>query len=211
MDWRTHMCEHLLRQPAPLSLLERLVKAQEPPAALQAVPGHLELVHRVHILDKHLDAWAVWCFCGPEVQIFVPPRFEVKRVVAVVQISELGEEVEVVFRVELCVYTTAFVRPATTLLGIGALSPFLTCGNRASRSFMRCLIRWVIPLEDNISTLCLFFNFFGAGVEDTWVSASTSISSAFRLPFPFASALRALPFCALRTDAILMRSGYSNG
>ena len=93
------MREHLLREPPPLALIKRLIKAHDPAAALQAVPRHLELVHRVHVLDVQLEARPVRRLRRPEVQILVPPRLEVERVVAVVQIRELGEEVEVIFRV----------------------------------------------------------------------------------------------------------------
>ena len=85
-DGWTHVCEDLLREPAPLALVERLVEAQEPPAAFEAVAGHLELVHRVHVLHVKLDAGAVWSLGSPHVEILVPPRFEVERVVAVVEV-----------------------------------------------------------------------------------------------------------------------------
>ena len=46
---------------------------------------------------------------------------------------------------------------------------------------MRCLMRWLIPRDESMSTLCLFLGFFVTGV---W-SSSTSISSALRFPFAF--------------------------
>ena len=84
-----------------------------------------------------------------------------------------------IFGVELRVYGGVLRtrRDQEHLIGV----PFLTCGNKASRSFMRCLMRWLIPRDESMSTLCLFLGFFVTGV---W-SSSTSISSALRFPFAF--------------------------
>ena len=71
------MCENLLCQPAPLTLVERLVKAEDTAASLEAVPRHLQLVHGVYILYVHLDTRSIWCLRGPEVEIFVSPSFKV--------------------------------------------------------------------------------------------------------------------------------------
>lgn len=80
--------------------------------------------------------------------------------------------------------------------------PFLTWGRSASRSFMRCRMRCVMPREERRSTRCLFFIFFGAGA---WISSSSTsmISPAFRFPLPFASALAAFAFCVFRSEAIV--------
>ena len=99
-----HVRKDLLRQSAPFAILKRLVKAQQPPTALQAITRHLELVHRMHVLDVQLEARPVRRLRRPEVQVLVPPRLEVERVVAVVQVRELGEEVQVVLRVQLRVW-----------------------------------------------------------------------------------------------------------
>src|SRR6267142_1915937 len=48
-DKKTHVCEQLFRQSSPLCLLKRRIKAQNPATALETVPSHLELVHRVHV------------------------------------------------------------------------------------------------------------------------------------------------------------------
>ena len=78
------MCEDFLGQSPPLRLLEALVKAQKSSTPLQTIPRHLELVHRVHILYMHLDTRSIRRFRGPEVQVFVPPRLKVERIIAVV-------------------------------------------------------------------------------------------------------------------------------
>lgn len=94
------MREDLLGQPPPLRLIEALVKAHDPPAALQAVPRHLELVHRVDVLDVQLDARPVRRLRCPHIQILMPAGFEIQRVVAVVQVGKLGEEVQLGFGVQ---------------------------------------------------------------------------------------------------------------
>ena len=71
------MCEDLLREPAPLCLVECLVKAQQPAAALQTVAGHLELVHGMDILDVQFDRRSIRRLGRPHIQILVPPSFEV--------------------------------------------------------------------------------------------------------------------------------------
>ena len=96
---KTHMREHLLHQPPPLCLPKPRIKTHDAPTPLQTIPRHLQLVHRVHVLDVQLEARPVRRLRRPEVQVLVPPRLEVERVVAVVQIRELGEEVQVVLRV----------------------------------------------------------------------------------------------------------------
>ena len=78
---QTHMCEQLFRQSSPLSLLKRRIEAQDPTTALEAIPSHLELVHRVHILYVQLDARPIRRFGRPEVQVLVPTRFKVQRIV----------------------------------------------------------------------------------------------------------------------------------
>jgi len=81
------MGEEFFRQSSPLGILERLIKAQQPPASFQTIARHLQLVHRVDILDVEFDAWAVRGFCYPHVQIFVSACFEIKRVIAVMEVS----------------------------------------------------------------------------------------------------------------------------
>lgn len=84
----THMCEQLFRQSPPFRLFKRGIKAQDPATALETIPCHLELVHRVHVLYVQLDARPVRCLGRPEIQVLMPPRFKVERVVARVQIRE---------------------------------------------------------------------------------------------------------------------------
>jgi hypothetical protein len=76
------MCEQLFRQPSPLGLLKRRVEAQEPTTALETIPGHLEFVHRVHVQHVQLDARPIRSLGRPEVQVLVPTRLKVQRVVA---------------------------------------------------------------------------------------------------------------------------------
>lgn len=83
-------------------------------------------------------------------------------------------------------------------------TPFLTCGNKASKSFIKCLIRCVIPLDESNNTLCLFlFAFFTALPSPPFPSTSTSMlisrSSALRFPLR----LDSLAFWALRTEAMI--------
>ena len=76
-----NVCEQLFRQSSPLRLLKRRIEAQDPATALETVPSHLELVHRVHVLYVQLDARPVRRLGRPEVQVLMPPRFQVERVV----------------------------------------------------------------------------------------------------------------------------------
>jgi hypothetical protein len=79
-------------------------------------------------------------------------------------------------------------------------APFLTCGRSASRSFIKCLMRWVIPRDESKRTLCLFFFFFDTGGSGS--SLSTSISSALRFPLTLVSNLEAFAFWTFNTEAI---------
>ena len=94
------MCKDLLRQPAPLCLVKGLVKAQQSPAALQTVAGHLQLVHGVNVLDVQLYARPVRSFGCPHIQVFMSTRLKVQRVVAVIQVCELGQERKLIFGVQ---------------------------------------------------------------------------------------------------------------
>jgi hypothetical protein len=90
----THMTQHLLHQPSPLLLLPLPIKHADPPAPLEAVPRHLELVHRVQVLHVALRRGPVGRAREPEVEVLVSSRLEVERVVARVQVGELVEELE---------------------------------------------------------------------------------------------------------------------
>ena len=77
----THMCEQLLRQSSPLRLLKRRIKTQDPATALETVPCHFEFVHCVHILYVQLDTRPVRRLGRPEIQVLMPTRLKVERVV----------------------------------------------------------------------------------------------------------------------------------
>lgn len=55
--------------------------------------------------------------------------------------------------------------------------PRLTCGNKASRSLIRCLMRWVTPREESIRTL-------------SFLGLTPSLGPAFSLLFLFSAAAR---------------------
>lgn len=68
-------------------------------------------------------------------------------------------------------------------------SPFLTCGNKTSKSCIKCLMRPVTPREDTISTLSLrlFSTAFEVDAEAepfTLTSTSSAISASEALPLP---------------------------
>ena len=90
------MREKFFRQSSPLGLLERLIKAQQPPASFQAIARHLQFVHRVDILDVKFDAWTIRSFCYPHVQIFMSACFEIQRVIAVMEVSQFWEKSELI-------------------------------------------------------------------------------------------------------------------
>lgn len=71
------MCKQLFRQPSPLRLLKRRIEAQDPTTALETITGHLELVHRMHVLHMQLDARPIRRLGCPEVQVLVPTSLKV--------------------------------------------------------------------------------------------------------------------------------------
>lgn len=52
----------------------------------------------------HLHSWSVWRLRQPNVEILALSRLEEHDIVAVVQIGELVELVQLSFRVEFCVF-----------------------------------------------------------------------------------------------------------
>ena len=104
------MREQLLCELTPLGIVEGLVKAQNTPTALQAVARHFEFVHGMNILDVQLDARSIRCLRSPHVQVFMPTRFKIECVVAIMKIRELREKPEVVFGVQLGVCSYGFKR-----------------------------------------------------------------------------------------------------
>lgn len=101
---KTHMRKDLLAHAAPRLVVELLGKAEDGARALEAVAAQLELVHGVRVLDVQLDARPVRRLGGPHVQVRVAPRLEVERVVARVQVRELGQQPQLVLRVQLRVW-----------------------------------------------------------------------------------------------------------
>ena len=75
------MCEQLFRQSSPLRLLKRCIEAQDPTTALETITGHFELVHRVHVLYVQLDARSIRRLGRPKVQVLMPTRLKVQRIV----------------------------------------------------------------------------------------------------------------------------------
>lgn len=90
------MHKEFLRQSTPSSLLECLIKAQQPPASLQTITRHFQFVHRVDVLDVKLDARTVRGFRHPHVQILMSACLEVQSVVAVMEVSEFREKSELI-------------------------------------------------------------------------------------------------------------------
>ena len=94
------MSKHFFHQPPPFRLLKRCIETNNTSTPFETIPSHLQLVHGVYILYMHLDTRTVRRFRCPEVEIFMPPCFEVERIVTIVKVSEFGEKVKVRFRVE---------------------------------------------------------------------------------------------------------------
>ncbi len=104
--WAAYMCEDLLGELPPLALIELLREVQDTTAALEAVASHFKFVHGVDVLDVHLDARTVRRLRCPYVEILVATCLKVEGVVAVVQVCELGQEIEVVFGVQFRIWGT---------------------------------------------------------------------------------------------------------
>ena len=98
------MSEDLLGQSSPLCLLERCIETDYSSAALQTVASHFEFVHSMNVLHMHLDTWAIWRLGSPQIQIFMPSSLEIESIVAIVEIGELREEMQLVFGVKLRVW-----------------------------------------------------------------------------------------------------------
>lgn len=98
------MGQHLSHQLALLRQIPPSIKANDPPASLQTVSRHLELVHSVNVEDVELDAGAVGGLGGPHVQVFVSTGFKVESVVARVQVRQLVHQVEGVFGIQFGIY-----------------------------------------------------------------------------------------------------------
>jgi len=96
--------EHLLHEPPMLALVPTAAEADDPPRALEAVARHLELVHRVDVLDVELGRGPVGRLGGPEVEVLVPAGLEVERVVARVEVGQLVDQVQGRLGVELGVW-----------------------------------------------------------------------------------------------------------
>lgn len=94
------MRQHLLHQ-QPLLAFPSSTKADQSPAALEAVTCHLQLVHRVDVLDVKLCRRAVGRLGRPKVEVLVSSGFEVEGVVARVKVRELVDQVEGRLGVEL--------------------------------------------------------------------------------------------------------------
>ena len=104
------MGKNLLRQLSPLALVKRLVKAEDSPTPLETIASHFKLVHGMNILHMQLDARTVRRLCSPHIQIFMPTRFKIEGVVAIMEVRELGEKPEVVFGVQLRICSCGFKR-----------------------------------------------------------------------------------------------------
>jgi hypothetical protein len=101
----THVREDLFDETEVRFLVKLLVKDDDRSRTLEAVSGHLHLVHRVRVQDVEPDRGPVRSLCGPEVQVVVlPPRFEKEGVVARREVAQFVDrrEVVLVFEFRLC-------------------------------------------------------------------------------------------------------------
>lgn len=99
---RTHVHQDLLDDLHVRSVVELLVKDDDGPRALEAVSGHLELVHGVGVEDVEANGRAVGSLGGPEVQVVVlATSLEEQGVVAVGKVAKFVDEGQLVLRVEL--------------------------------------------------------------------------------------------------------------
>ena len=82
----------------------------------------------------------------------------------------------------------------------GKSSPFLVCGNKASRSFIKCRIRCVTPREE----MSRFLSFLGFILFSLLALATFSSVSPLLLDFPFPlSFLFCTSVAALSTDGMV--------
>jgi hypothetical protein len=89
------MCKDLFSQLAPFSLVETTVKAKDPSTTLETVTSHLQLVHSVYVLHVHLNGRPIRSLGCPHVQVLMPSGFKIQGVVTVVEVCELGQQVQV--------------------------------------------------------------------------------------------------------------------
>ncbi|KAI3482422.1 hypothetical protein L1887_54980 [Cichorium endivia] len=98
-----HLREHLLDERPVRLLVKLLVETENRARALETVAGHLELVHGVNVLHLELGRRSIGRLGRPHVQILALPRLKVERVVAVVELGELVEHVQLRLGIELAV------------------------------------------------------------------------------------------------------------
>ena len=63
-------------------------------------------VEKLTVLQMHLDRWSVGCFAHPDIEIFSLARLEKQHVVAIVQLGQLVELIQLAFRVEFGILAT---------------------------------------------------------------------------------------------------------
>ena len=77
-----------------LPFIPSTIKHADPSTSPQAVTRHLQLVHRVDVLNVTLDRRSIRCSAKPQVEILMSTHFEKERVVTRVQVGNLINEVQ---------------------------------------------------------------------------------------------------------------------
>lgn len=113
-------------------------------------------VVQLTVLEMHLDCWAVGDLAHPYVEIFAFARLEEEDVVAVVQVGELAELVELGFGVELGVLFAVRHHRCQVIeeVAVSARRDGQVW-NMGSASGRHAYLN-VTPLDERMRTLCLF-------------------------------------------------------
>lgn len=99
-----NLSEHFPQQLVMGWWIKVLVEGKNVAWALEWVSSQLELIHSVNILNMKLSRWTVWSLAYPHVQILAFSYFKEDTVVAVAELSEFVQYVQMWFRIKFRVF-----------------------------------------------------------------------------------------------------------
>ena len=81
--------------------LERLVERKQRPRRLQTISGHLQLGHRMYVLDEELGGRAFGDVGQPQIQVLLLFHLEISDFIAVLHLADLVDHAHFVLPVHL--------------------------------------------------------------------------------------------------------------
>lgn len=117
----------------------------------------------------HFHGRSIGRFTHPEVQVPFFPSLKEESIIAVVEFGKLVKLVEFGFRVELGVFAAVRKEGGNVVQKMSVSIPYMMVSpTRFVEQSPEILYLYVIPLEDNINTRCLFFFTPFAGPPSLW-------------------------------------------